>query len=61
MFEICYTSGTTGLPKGAMLTHKNVVCLAQAATEVFSPVFTELETIISYLPLAHSYEQTIEV
>ncbi|CAF1207542.1 unnamed protein product [Rotaria magnacalcarata] len=61
MFEICYTSGTTGLPKGAMLTHKNVVCLTQAATEVFSPVFTELETIISYLPLAHSYEQTIEL
>lgn len=25
------------------------------------PVFTELETLISYLPLAHSYEQTIEV
>ena len=35
MFEICYTSGTTGLPKGAMLTNKNIVCLSQAASEFF--------------------------
>ncbi|CAF0885929.1 unnamed protein product [Rotaria sp. Silwood1] len=61
VFEICYTSGTTGLPKGAMLTNKNIVCLVQSATEFFKPVFTELETLISYLPLAHSYEQTIEL
>ncbi|CAF0972895.1 unnamed protein product [Rotaria sordida] len=61
IFEICYTSGTTGLPKGAILTHKNIVCLIQAATDFFKPIFTELETLISYLPLAHSYEQTIEL
>ncbi|CAF1488004.1 unnamed protein product [Adineta ricciae] len=61
IFEICYTSGTTGLPKGAMLTNKNIVSLVQSATEFFQPVFSELETLISYLPLAHSYEQTIEL
>ncbi|UJR15018.1 hypothetical protein I4U23_001995 [Adineta vaga] len=61
IFEICYTSGTTGLPKGAMLTNKNIVSLIQSATEFFQPVFGELETLISYLPLAHSYEQTIEL
>jgi len=60
-----------------MLTHKNVVSLIQAASEFFvsfisdstliksyvfkRPLFNELETLISYLPLAHTYEQTIEV
>ncbi|CAF1306105.1 unnamed protein product [Adineta steineri] len=61
IFEICYTSGTTGLPKGAMLTNKNIVSLAQSAREHFEPVFGGLETLISYLPLAHSYEQAIEL
>ncbi|CAF1311843.1 unnamed protein product [Adineta steineri] len=61
IFEICYTSGTTGLPKGAMLTNKNIVSLAQSGREHFEPVFGGLETLISYLPLAHSYEQTIEL
>jgi len=61
IFEICYTSGTTGLPKGAMLTHKNIISLVQSVTDSFKPVMTELETLISYLPLAHSYEQTIEL
>lgn len=61
IFEICYTSGTTGLPKGAMLTHKNIVSLVHSVTEFFRPVMTDLETLISYLPLAHSYEQTIEL
>jgi len=61
LFEICYTSGTTGLPKGAMLTNKNIVCLCQSATEFFEPLFVDLETLISYLPLAHCYEQTVEL
>lgn len=61
LFEICYTSGTTGLPKGAMLTNRNIVCLCQSATEFFEPLFVDLETLISYLPLAHCYEQTVEL
>ncbi|CAF0810003.1 unnamed protein product [Didymodactylos carnosus] len=61
VFEICYTSGTTGLPKGAMLTNKNIVGLVEAAAEFFRPIFTQQETVISYLPLAHSYEQSIEL
>jgi len=61
IFEICYTSGTTGLPKGAMLTNRNIVSLIHSVTDFFKPVITDLETLISYLPLAHSYEQTIEL
>ncbi|CAF4433962.1 unnamed protein product, partial [Adineta steineri] len=46
---------------GEMLTNKNIVSLAQSAREHFEPVFGGLETLISYLPLAHSYEQAIEL
>ncbi|CAF0999009.1 unnamed protein product [Rotaria sordida] len=61
LFQICYTSGTTGLPKGAMFTHKNIVSVVQTATELLAPVFNELETLISYLPMAHAYEQAAEL
>ncbi|CAF4457843.1 unnamed protein product [Rotaria sp. Silwood2] len=61
LFQICYTSGTTGLPKGAMLTHKNIVSVVQTATELLRPILNESETLISYLPLAHAYEQVVEL
>ncbi|KAF9997623.1 hypothetical protein BGZ80_010413 [Entomortierella chlamydospora] len=48
---ICYTSGTTGQPKGAMLTHKNFVAAVGGARE--SLKLTPEDTMISYLPLAH--------
>ncbi|CAF1078128.1 unnamed protein product [Rotaria sp. Silwood1] len=61
LFQICYTSGTTGLPKGAMCRHKNIISVIQTATELLKPILTELETLISYLPLAHAYEQVVEL
>ncbi|KAJ7515816.1 hypothetical protein O6H91_22G028900 [Diphasiastrum complanatum] len=52
---ICYTSGTTGTPKGALLTHRNLI-----ASTGGSSTFTDLtssDVHISYLPLAHIYER----
>nr|XP_056705269.1 long-chain-fatty-acid--CoA ligase 5 [Euleptes europaea] len=58
---ICFTSGTTGNPKGAMLTHENVVADAAAylkSLEV-SPCRTS-DCSVSYLPLAHMFERVVQ-
>ena len=53
---IVYTSGTTGEPKGAVLTHGNIVSNALAAEKRFR--FTADDVILSYLPLCHMFERT---
>lgn len=52
---IVYTSGTTGAPKGAMLTHAN--CLAGATAFVGGMGITSRDTAVSYLPLCHVAER----
>lgn len=56
-----YTSGTTGAPKGAMLTHGNFVSDARAALAHFEnstlPVTAD-DVFLSFLPLCHVYERT---
>eukprot|EP00803_Ostreobium_quekettii_P000383 evm.model.scf_2481.2 EVM.evm.TU.scf_2481.2 scf_2481:12621-21767(-) len=54
---ICYTSGTTGLPKGAMLTHGNLIANAAATSTIIGDTGPE-HRHMSYLPLAHIYERT---
>ncbi|XP_077000644.1 long-chain-fatty-acid--CoA ligase 1 isoform X4 [Tamandua tetradactyla] len=59
---ICFTSGTTGNPKGALITHQNIVCDCSAfvkATEKMLEL-NPSDTHISYLPLAHMYEQLMQ-
>ncbi|NXJ26155.1 ACSL5 ligase, partial [Dicrurus megarhynchus] len=59
---VCFTSGTTGNPKGAMLTHQNVVSNAAAflrCTENTTEC-TSSDVAISYLPLAHMFERVVQ-
>ncbi|KAL8121722.1 long chain acyl-CoA synthetase 6, peroxisomal-like [Apium graveolens] len=52
---ICYTSGTTGTPKGVVLSHANLIANVAGAT--YSMQFSPSDIYISYLPLAHIYER----
>jgi long-chain acyl-CoA synthetase len=54
---ILYTSGTTGRPKGALLTHHNFLANAQAATEVIH--ITHKDRLVVFLPLFHSFTYTV--
>ena len=55
-----YTGGTTGLPKGAMLTHYNLVVNEAQAQAMWLPFFEEgKEVVIAYLPFYHVYGQVI--
>ena len=54
-----YTGGTTGLPKAAMLTHRNMVAL-QAQILSFWPILEEgKETVMAFLPFFHIYGQVV--
>eukprot|EP00898_Chlorokybus_atmophyticus_P002686 jgi/Chlat1/3418/Chrsp23S03748 len=56
---ICYTSGTTGVPKGAVLSHANII--ANAGGYYVGTTCTSTDVHISYLPLAHIYERVTMV
>ncbi|KAJ1127182.1 hypothetical protein NDU88_005585 [Pleurodeles waltl] len=59
---VCFTSGTTGNPKGAMLTHGNVVAdfsgFLKVTESQWSPTCADVH--ISYLPLAHMFERMVQ-
>ncbi|KAM9012196.1 long-chain-fatty-acid--CoA ligase 5 isoform 1-T2 [Ara ararauna] len=59
---VCFTSGTTGNPKGAMLTHENVVSNAAAFLRCTENTVecTSSDIVISYLPLAHMFERVVQ-
>ncbi|MDQ6977350.1 MAG: AMP-binding protein, partial [Ghiorsea sp.] len=54
---IVYTSGTTGQPKGVMLSHQSILENASAAYAV-SNIYVS-DTFLSFLPLSHAFERTV--
>ena len=54
---IIYTSGTSGYPKGVMLSHSTIVHNCYAAYELLKDFNFSNERFLSFLPLSHSYER----
>jgi long-chain acyl-CoA synthetase len=54
---LLYTSGTTGAPKGVMLSHYNIVSNIKSVMAIV-PI-DRLTTTVSYLPMSHIFERTV--
>ncbi|RJQ88263.1 AMP-dependent synthetase/ligase [Amycolatopsis panacis] len=58
---IVYTSGTTGRPKGAVLTHRNLLAEIHAEMEAFPELLGHGNSLLCFLPLAHILARAISV
>jgi len=56
---LVYTSGTTGLPKGVMMSHDNLTWMARTTCKFLN--ISSNDSLVSYLPLSHSAAQMVDV
>ena len=58
---IIYTSGTSGNPKGVVLSHGGILSNCEGAVELLEPLIKKKDPIfLTWLPLSHSYEHTVQ-
>ena len=58
---IIYTSGTSGNPKGVVLSHGGILSNCEGAVELLKPLTEKKDPIfLTWLPLSHSYEHTVQ-
>lgn len=54
---IVYTSGTTGLPKGAMISHGNVFWVVQSLDNIQPHFASDEDVLVAFLPLSHVFQR----
>jgi len=57
---IIYTSGTGGNPKGVILSHGGILNNLEGACEILKPLINKTPIFLTWLPLSHSYEHTVQ-
>ncbi len=57
---IIYTSGTSGSPKGVILSHGGILSNLEGAQEILKPLIDKKPIFLTWLPLSHSYEHTVQ-